>query len=237
MLPSALTPPDNARSLSPFEHRRERREADMRDGVRSAPAFSGQKPATIHAPCFEARARGFKCAARSLKWQRERAARTRIGRCERASRPGQARNAPHDRSAARSSRLAAGWSGRLGRVGMWGRSVRASRRAGQCEVSPFEHLPAWRAEYDASHAATPAFQGQRFADACHCAARRPYRLWLRHSLALATAPLSLPKSRRPRRKPWGRRDGGAGRFGVSREGGGAPAISDWLRLSLTVRLT
>ena len=43
MLPSALTPPDNARSLSPFEHRRERREADMQAGVRLAPAFQGQK--------------------------------------------------------------------------------------------------------------------------------------------------------------------------------------------------
>ena len=44
MLPSALTPPEQCAKFSPFEHRRERREADMRDGVRPAPAFSGQKP-------------------------------------------------------------------------------------------------------------------------------------------------------------------------------------------------
>ena len=33
----------NARSFSPFEHRREGRKIDMQDGGRSAPAFSGQK--------------------------------------------------------------------------------------------------------------------------------------------------------------------------------------------------
>ena len=43
MPPSVLTPPEQRAKFSPFEHRRERREADMRDGVGSAPAFRGQK--------------------------------------------------------------------------------------------------------------------------------------------------------------------------------------------------
>jgi hypothetical protein len=61
MLPSALTPPDNARSLSPFEHRRDGREADMRDGVRTAPAFQGQSLSTpaIHGGDIEVAWRDF----------------------------------------------------------------------------------------------------------------------------------------------------------------------------------
>ena len=55
MPPSVLTPPEQRAKFSPFEHRREQREDDMRDGVGSAPAFSGQKPANTRHSWEDAR--------------------------------------------------------------------------------------------------------------------------------------------------------------------------------------